>query len=134
MTLTSAVVLRRSWPHDPRSRSLDAAVLAAGSLAASPQPVLAAAGGLLLRPWADGDAPAFLAAYRDDEIRRWHTRRPSAEAQVLEWFEAYRSDWQREKGAHWAVTRDGGEVLGRIALRGLARDRLPPAGVGPLDP
>ncbi|MFD5987523.1 GNAT family N-acetyltransferase [Streptomyces cyaneofuscatus] len=106
-----------------RARALSTpSVIAAGSLAASPQPVLVAAGGLLLRPWADGDAPAFLAAYRDDEIRRWHTRRPLSEDQAREWFAAYRQDWQREKGAHWAVTRDGGEVLGRIALKGLDLD------------
>ncbi|MFJ7061587.1 GNAT family N-acetyltransferase [Streptomyces microflavus] len=97
-------------------------VISAGSLAAGPQPVLAASGGLLLRPWESADASAFLSAYRDDEIRRWHTRRPSTEAQVREWFDAYREDWQQEKGAHWAVTRDGGEVLGRIALRGLDFD------------
>ncbi|TDE56411.1 GNAT family N-acetyltransferase [Nonomuraea mesophila] len=93
-----------------------------GSLADSPQPVVPASGGLLLRPWERADAPAFLSAYQDDEIKRWHTRRPSTEPQVLEWFDTYRQDWEREKGGHWAVTRDGGEVLGRIALRGLDFD------------
>jgi RimJ/RimL family protein N-acetyltransferase len=77
---------------------------------------------LLLRPWEESDASAFLSAYQDDEIRRWHTRRPSSEAQVREWFDAYRQDWKREKGGHWAITRGGGEVLGRIALRGLDFD------------
>ncbi|MEU0397766.1 GNAT family N-acetyltransferase [Streptomyces sp. NPDC006208] len=57
-----------------------------------------------------------------DEICRWHTRRPLTGTQVREWFDAYRQDWQREKGGHWAVTRGGGEVLGRIALRGLDFD------------
>ncbi|WP_281287091.1 GNAT family N-acetyltransferase [Nonomuraea turkmeniaca] len=47
---------------------------------------------------------------------------PSTETQVLEWFDTYHQDWEREKGGHWAVTRDGGEVLGRIALRGLDFD------------
>ena len=90
-----------------------------GSLSGSPQPVLPAAQGLLLRPWGPADAPAFLAAYADGEIRRWHTRRhPRDEADVREWFDAYRQDWEREKAAHWAVARDDGEVLGRIALLG----------------
>lgn len=70
----------------------------------------------MLRPWETCDAPTFLSAYQDEEIRRWHTRRPSSESRVREWFDAYRQDWEREKGGHWAVTRDGGEVLGRIAL------------------
>ncbi|MFF8837458.1 GNAT family N-acetyltransferase [Streptomyces sp. NPDC015130] len=93
-------------------------VISSGSLGSSPQPVLTAFGGLLLRPWEGSDAAPFLSAYRDDEVRRWHTRRPLTEAQVLEWFDAYHQDWRRERGAHWAVAREGGEVLGRIALRG----------------
>jgi RimJ/RimL family protein N-acetyltransferase len=96
-------------------------VIPSGVLAGSPQPVLSAAQGLLLRPWEAADAPAFLLAYQDGEIRRWHTRRPRTEAHVQEWFDAYHRDWEGEKGGHWAVARDG-EVLGRIALRGFDFD------------
>jgi RimJ/RimL family protein N-acetyltransferase len=77
-----------------------------GSLSRSPQPVLPVAQDLLLRPWEPADAPAFLAAYRDDEIHRWHTGRPSSEADVRQWFDAYRQDWEHEKAGHWAVARD----------------------------
>ncbi|MFJ9359344.1 GNAT family N-acetyltransferase [Streptomyces mirabilis] len=84
--------------------------------------MLPTTGGLVLRPWEEADAPAFLSAYQDDEIRRWHTRRPATEPQVREWFDAYRLDWKHERGGHWASTRDGFEVLGRIALRGLDFD------------
>lgn len=93
-------------------------VIRPGSLADSPQPVLPAAQGLLLRPWAAADAPVFLAAYQDHEIRRWHTRRPSSEGHILEWFDAYRRDWAAERGGHWAVARDDGAVVGRVATRG----------------
>lgn len=96
-------------------------VIEPGSLAASAQPRLSA-DGLLLRPWEAADAPVFLSAYEDPALRRWHTRRPTSEAQVVEWFDGYRQDWERERGAHWAVTGDGGRVLGRIALRGLDFD------------
>jgi hypothetical protein len=41
----------------------------AGTLAAGPQPMLSAPGGLLLRPWEASDAAVFLAAYQDPEIR-----------------------------------------------------------------
>jgi RimJ/RimL family protein N-acetyltransferase len=92
--------------------------ITAGTLAAGPQPLLPADGGLLLRPWAATDATAFLTAYRDPVIQRWHTRGPGTEDEVREWFEKYRQDWARETGGHWAVTRGGGEVLGRIAMRG----------------
>ncbi|MEU1418108.1 GNAT family N-acetyltransferase [Streptomyces sp. NPDC046994] len=92
-------------------------VIPSGLLAGSPQPILHATGNLLLRCWERADASAFLSAYQDHEIRRWHTRRPSTETQVREWFDAYRLEWEREEGGHWAITRDGLEVLGRIALR-----------------
>ncbi|MGK5741239.1 GNAT family N-acetyltransferase [Micromonospora sp. URMC 103] len=94
----------------------------AGALAAGPQPVLPAEGDLLLRPWESPDAPVFFAAYRDPAIRHWHTRQPASEEQVHEWFARYREAWEQETGASWAVTRDGGEVLGRIALSGLNLD------------
>ncbi|OJF12131.1 GNAT family N-acetyltransferase [Couchioplanes caeruleus] len=94
----------------------------AGTLAGGPQPVLSASDGLFLRPWEDTDAAVFLSAYRDPEIQHWHTRRPASEGQVREWFEHYRQDWMRETGAHWAVADGAGEVLGRIALRGLNLD------------
>ncbi|MGR6968155.1 GNAT family N-acetyltransferase [Streptomyces cynarae] len=97
-------------------------VIASGILGSSPQPTLSTIGGLLLRPWEEADVPAFLSAYRDDEIRRWHTRRPATESQVREWFDTYRQDWRQERGGHWAITRDGVEVLGRIALRGFDFD------------
>jgi RimJ/RimL family protein N-acetyltransferase len=94
----------------------------AGTLAACPQPLISAPGGLLLRPWEPADAPVFLAAYRDPEIQHWHTRQPASEDQVREWFEQYREAWAQETGASWAVTRSGGEVLGRIAMGSLNLD------------
>jgi RimJ/RimL family protein N-acetyltransferase len=94
----------------------------AGTLAAGPQPKLSAPGGLLLRPWEDTDAAVFLSAYQDSAIQRWHTRQPASGDEVREWFARYRQDWAQETGVHWAVTRDGGEVLGRIALGSLNLD------------
>ena len=93
----------------------------AGTLAAGPQPTLPAEGGLVLRPWADGDAPTVLAAYQDPEIRRWHTRRPTSPEQVLQWFAHLRRSWQEETGASWAVTR-GDELVGRMVLGGFNLD------------
>ncbi|GAA1605895.1 GNAT family N-acetyltransferase [Catellatospora bangladeshensis] len=90
--------------------------ISAGVLSAGPQPMLAAPGDLLLRPWEAADAPVFLAAYQDPAIRQWHTRQPSSQQQVLDWFAQYRQAWAQETGASWAVTRGGGEVLGRLAL------------------
>ncbi|MER6701801.1 GNAT family N-acetyltransferase [Streptomyces fimicarius] len=96
--------------------------MASGCLSGAPQPVLPAGDGLLLRPWERADAAAFLSVYQDEETRRWHTHRPSTVAQVEEWFDGYRLDWEREKGCHFAVVREDGDVLGRVALRGLDFD------------
>ncbi|GIM92248.1 GNAT family N-acetyltransferase [Paractinoplanes toevensis] len=94
--------------------------IATGTLAGSPQPVLTG-DGLVLRPWEDGDAEVFLAAYRDPAVRRWHPRQPGSAENVLAWFARYRQDWADEQGGHWAITR-GPQVLGRIAMRGFNLD------------
>lgn len=94
----------------------------AGTLAARPQPLLPAPGGLLLRPWEACDAAVFFAAYQDSEIQHWHTRQPASEGQVREWFDQYRQAWAQETGASWAVTCGGGEVLGRIAMSSMDLD------------
>ncbi len=84
------------------------------------QPTLTTPGGLLLRPWQEADAPVFFSAYQDPSIRRWHARkRPSSQAEVLQWFETYRQGWTQGDAAHWAVTDSVGQVLGRIAVRGI---------------
>ncbi|GAB1640457.1 GNAT family N-acetyltransferase [Krasilnikovia sp. MM14-A1259] len=94
----------------------------AGALAAAAQPVLTAAGDLVLRPWDPADAPAFHAAYQDPAIRHWHTRQPASEDQVRQWFAQYQQDWAQETGASWAVTRGGDQVLGRMAMGSLNLD------------
>jgi RimJ/RimL family protein N-acetyltransferase len=94
----------------------------AGALPAGPQPVLAAQGDLVLRPWEPSDAPVFFAAYQDPAIQHWHTRQPASEDQAREWFEQYRQNWEQEKGASWAVTRGGDDVLGRMAVGSLNLD------------
>jgi RimJ/RimL family protein N-acetyltransferase len=96
--------------------------ISAGTLAGTAQPTLSVTGGLLLRPWETTDVTVFFAAYLDPEIQRWHTRQPASEDQVREWFDQYRQDWAQEKGGHWAVTRSGGDVLGRIAMRAINLD------------
>jgi RimJ/RimL family protein N-acetyltransferase len=93
------------------------ATIVAGSLCTGPQPVITAHD-LVLRPWADDDAATFLAAYDDPAIRQWHPRRPADLDTTRAWFARYRRDWLDETGGHWAVTRDGGEPIGRIAMRG----------------
>ena len=96
--------------------------ITAGSLATHAQPVLTAQGCLILRPWEPSDAAAFFAAYQDPVIRQWHPRRPTSETQAKEWFEQYRRDWEQEKGASWAVTRGGHQVVGRMALGSIDLD------------
>ena len=53
---------------------LVAPVVPAGRMGDRSQPVLRAAGGLVLRPWEAGDAEVVLEAYRDPEIQQWNLR------------------------------------------------------------
>ena len=93
---------------------LTAPVVPAGSLSRAAQPTLQA-GDLVLRPWADGDAGALLAAFADAEIQRWHARTVESEPEARALIARYRQAWRSETGAHWAITGPG--VLGRVALR-----------------
>ncbi|MEU5768606.1 GNAT family N-acetyltransferase [Streptomyces asoensis] len=93
-------------------------VLPAGTLAGVPQPELPTGDGLLLRPWRAEDAPAVYAAFQDPAMHQWHIRAADSEAEVAGWIEEWRACWARETTAQWAVVdADGGEVLGRVALR-----------------
>lgn len=98
---------------------LSAPVVPAGSLSQAEQPVLPA-GDLLLRPWAEADAQALLAAFADAEIRRWHVRSLESRPEAVELIARYNQQWQQETAAHWAVT--GPAVLGRVALRAIDLD------------
>ncbi|HEY5186398.1 MAG TPA: GNAT family N-acetyltransferase, partial [Actinomycetes bacterium] len=82
-------------------------------------PVELVAGPYRLRPWAESDAPAVLAAAGDPEIVRWD---PSASDTTdldgaLAWC-ASRADWD---GSHasWAVCHPGGGVVGSVSLHEL---------------
>lgn len=94
------------------------AVLPRGTFRDHPQPTLNAVGGLVLRPWERGDIPALVAAYSDPAIRYWHHRTMTRD-EAADWVANTAERWTAETDAEWAVT-DGDEVLGRVAVRGVA--------------
>jgi [ribosomal protein S5]-alanine N-acetyltransferase len=83
----------------------------------SEQPVLAADGGLVLRPWRPGDAPVLLAAHADPAIRRWHRRRVDSIEDGLAQIADWAAEWAAETRACWIVTGESGQALGRLSLR-----------------
>jgi [ribosomal protein S5]-alanine N-acetyltransferase len=92
----------------------------AGSLAAGPQPVVAAGDGMWLRPWRLTDAGAVIEAYQDREIQRWHVRQAGSLAEARRWIEGWQACWPAETAGHWAVaSRADDRVLGRVALKSL---------------
>lgn len=79
----------------------------------SETPTLSAPG-IVLRPLVISDAPALFIALSDPEVQLY--RRADAHADVSE-TEAYIADTRARAAAAWAITEDGGEALGRLALR-----------------
>lgn len=94
-------------------------VIAAGRFRESAQPRIEVDAELGLRPWADGDASAVLAAYQDPATQRWHARTLTGEQEARELLTGWRRGWSEETGASWAVVGRGDEVLGRIAVCGM---------------
>jgi RimJ/RimL family protein N-acetyltransferase len=97
--------------------SLIEPVVAAGALAARPQPAIDG-NGLRLRPWRDGDVAALIAGYGDAEISRWHARTLAGEREARAWLEERRRGRERETSADWAIVEPADEdtVLGRAGL------------------
>lgn len=112
--------------QDGRVPLIPAPVVPSGLWGARPQPALAAEG-LVLRPWAPGDAPAVRAAYEDPAIRRWHARTMADDAEASAWIDGKNAAWREERAVEWAVVEpdraggpgggdSGGAVVGRVAL------------------
>ncbi|MFD5133177.1 GNAT family N-acetyltransferase [Streptomyces olindensis] len=98
-------------------------VLTAGALTHRPQPTLPADGGLLLRPWRAGDAPAVYQVFQDPVMHQWHARAADSEEEVADWIRDWHQAWEEEREAQWAVVDAGsGALLGRVALREIRLD------------
>ncbi|GAA4494964.1 GNAT family N-acetyltransferase [Actinoallomurus oryzae] len=89
----------------------------AGRMGGRPQPCLSV-DELTIRPWAPPDVPVLVAAYANEDIRRWHAR-SLTEDEAVEWVSQRTDRWRREAGADWAVA-EGDTVLGRVGLRRLS--------------
>ena len=97
--------------------SLIEPVVAAGTLATRPQPVIDGYG-LRLRPWRDADVPALIAGYADPEIGQWHARTLADEHEARTWLAERERGRERESAVDWAIVdaADESTVLGRAGL------------------
>ena len=77
--------------------------------------------GIVLRPLALTDAPALFVALSDPNAQRYRHASPHEDISETE---AYVLNTLAMSRAAWAITEDGGEALGRLALR------VPDAGIG----
>jgi ribosomal-protein-alanine N-acetyltransferase len=97
--------------------SLIAPAVSAGTIAGSPQPVLPAAGGLVLSPWEPADAPALLVLYSDPAVQKWHGYQIDSLEEGCTVIGRWAERWAAETSAHWKVTQGiGGELVGRVGL------------------
>jgi ribosomal-protein-alanine N-acetyltransferase len=97
---------------------LVAPAVPAGRIRERDQPVLRAAGELMLRPWRPADAEQAIQAYADPAIQRWHLHTLATIEEAQAWIARWQQRWQAETDGCWAVTDgDTDKVLGRVALR-----------------
>lgn len=96
-------------------------------MSGSGQPDLLLAGGVRLRAWRESDAPALAAACLDPDIQHWNRPGLLSEAEARLRIGRWRSRWQEEAAAIWAVAPAGGGEAGGGKAVGLI-------GVADLDP
>jgi RimJ/RimL family protein N-acetyltransferase len=94
-------------------------------------PPSATAPGLLLRPWAEPDIPALLAAHRDPVLRRWLRHQVTTAEQAHRIIQAHQAERRAGTGFGFAVLRAGadgsaGDLVGGLSIR--RRDDAPVAG------
>lgn len=79
---------------------------------------LPAAGGLLLRPFEDGDAPALMEIYRDETLRRF-TRVPVDDAdQAARWLDTQYRGWSEGSRYSFAVLEvEAGRLVANVVLK-----------------
>lgn len=70
------------------------------------------AAGLVLRPWARGDAGVLVEAYRDPAMRHWETRHVDTAEDAERWLEEQRLGWERGDRLGFAVREGAYEGLG----------------------
>jgi RimJ/RimL family protein N-acetyltransferase len=86
-------------------------------------PPTATAPALLLRPWAEEDIPAIVAAHRDPVMRRWLRHPVTTTADAARMIRARRADAEAGTGYSFAILQVEpglpGQLVGSVSLRGL---------------
>lgn len=82
----------------------------------------ATAPGLLLRPWAEQDVPAMVAAHRDPVMRRWLRHPVTTADEARRIIQGRRDDREAGTGFSFAVLQaepGPGALVGSVSIRGL---------------
>jgi RimJ/RimL family protein N-acetyltransferase len=87
----------------------------------------ATAPGLVLRLWAEGDAPALVAAHRDPLLRRWLLHPITSEEQASQVIETRRADARAGKSFSFAVLEQVADGEADCLVGGVSLRRLEPA-------
>lgn len=76
---------------------------------------------LVLRAFAVSDVPDLVAAFADEQIRRWNSGSLGTEG--AEAFITARNDWSDGRHASWALAEPGGRLIGSVSVHKIDPDQ-----------
>jgi ribosomal-protein-alanine N-acetyltransferase len=92
-------------------------VVPEGVIGSRPQPSIAVAEDLSLRPWLKTDAAFVREAFSTPDIEHWHFRHCASLAVAEEWIAAEQAGWVAETCASWAIIlAPHDRPIGRVAV------------------
>ena len=90
----------------------------------------ATAPALTLRPWRAPDIPALVAAFRDEEMRRWLVNSVNDEDEARAMLARQDAGWANGTRLSWAIEEEGAVVVGHFVIKAASPPETLATGIG----
>jgi RimJ/RimL family protein N-acetyltransferase len=90
----------------------------------------ATAPALTLRPWRAPDIPALVAAFRDEEMRRWLVNSVNDEDEARAMLARQDAGWANGTRLSWAIEEEGAVVVGHFVIKAASPPQTLATGIG----